>query len=60
MPAHELDIDAGQQPAIEQRAMLLALGQIDAVALAERIETARRARMPAPRQRQRIDHAVPS
>ena len=40
--------------------MLLALGQIDAVALAERIEAARRARMPPPRQRQRIDHAVPA
>ncbi len=40
--------------------MLLALGKIDAVALAERIEAARRARMPPPRQRQRVDHAVPA
>ena len=60
MAAHQLDIDGGEQPAIEQRAMLLALRQIDAVALAQRIEAARRAGMPPPRQRQRVDHAVPA
>ena len=60
MAAHQLHIDGGEQPAIEQRAVLLALGKIDAVALAERVEAARRARMPAPRQRQRIDDAVPA
>ncbi len=58
--ADELDIDRSQQPAIEQRAMLLAPGKIDAVALAQCIEAARRARMLAPRQRQRVDHAVPT
>ena len=60
MPAYELDIDAGEQAAIEQRTMLLALRQIDAVALAERIEAAGRAGMAATRERQRIDHAVPA
>jgi hypothetical protein len=57
--ANELGIDARQQPAIEQSAMLVALGEVDAVALAKRIEAARCAGVPAPGKRQRIDHAVP-
>jgi hypothetical protein len=60
MPTHQLDIDRCEQPAIEQRAVHLALGKVDAVALAERIEAAGRARMPPPGQRQRVHHAVPA
>ena len=44
---HKLGVDASEQPAIEQRAVLLALRQVDAVAAAERVEAAWRARMPA-------------
>ena len=60
MPADQLHIDGGEQPAVEQRAVLLALGKVDAVALAQRIEAARRARVAAPRQRQRVHHPVPA
>ena len=60
MAADQLHIDRRKQAAIEQRAVLVALGKIDAVALAQRIEAARRAGMPPPRQRQRIDHPVPA
>ena len=60
VPAYELGIDAREQAAIEQGAMLLALRQIDAVALAERIQAAGRAGVAATRERQRIDHAVPA
>src|SRR5262245_15966218 len=59
MAPHELDIDRRQQPAIEQGAVLLALGQIDAIALAQRIEAAWRAGVSSPRKRERIEHAVP-
>ena len=59
MAADQLDIDLREQPAIEQRAVLVALRQIDAVAVAERVEGVRRARMPPPGERQRIDDAVP-
>ena len=54
VPAYELGIDAREQAAIEQGTMLLALRQIDAVALAERIQAAGRAGVAATRERQRI------
>ena len=60
MAADQLHIDRREQAAIEERAVLLPLGEIDAIALAQRIEAARRARVLAPRQRQRIDHPVPA
>ena len=60
MAADQLHIDRSKQAAVEQRAVLAALGKIDAVALAQRIEAARRARVTAPRQRQRIHHPVPA
>ena len=60
MPADQLHIDRSKQAAVEQRAVLAALGKIDAVALAQRIEAARRAGVTAPRQRQRVHHPVPA
>ncbi len=54
----KLDVDAGEQQGIQQRAVLGALGQIDAVALAQRIQAVGAGRMTAPRQHQRIDDAV--
>ena len=55
--ADKLDINAGQQAAIDQRAMRLALGKVDAVALAQRIERAGRAGMAASRERKRVHHS---
>jgi hypothetical protein len=60
MAADELDIDGGEKPAIQQRAVLVALRQIDAVALAQGIETARGAGMPPSRKCERVDNAVPT
>ena len=60
MAADQLGIDGSKQFAVEQRAMLLAPREIDAISLAERIEAARRARMFPPRHRQRIDDTLKS
>ena len=58
MAAHELDIDR-RAAAIEERTVLLPFRQVDAITLAQGIEAARRARVPAPGERQRVDDAVP-
>ena len=53
--ADQLDIDLGQDFRVEQRAVLRALGIVDAIAGAERIEIVRRTRMLAPGQREGVD-----
>ena len=58
--AQQFDVDAGEQQGIQQRTMLGALREIDAVALAERIQTIWAGRVTAPRQHQRIDDAIGS
>ena len=60
MAANQLHINRREQAAIDERTVLLPLGEIDAIALAQGIEAAGRARVPAPRERQRIHHPVPA
>ena len=57
LPAPEqLGIDLGQDLGIDQRPVLDAARVVDAVALAERVERRRGSGMPAPREREGVDH----
>ncbi|KIU01436.1 hypothetical protein QU38_01640, partial [Staphylococcus aureus] len=57
-PAGELDIDLGQQRSVDQRAVQRALGEVDAVAGAERVKRMLGAGMLDAGDRQRVDHAA--
>src|SRR6202012_503476 len=56
--AEQFGIDFGEDLGIEERPMLGPAREIDAIALAKRIEAVRRTRMPAARQGQSIDDAL--
>ena len=56
--AQQLDVDVGEQQRVDQRAVLDALGVVDAVALAQGIEAVGAGRMAAPRQDQGVDDAI--
>ena len=56
LAARHREIHIGQDPRIEQRAVQLALGVVDAVTLAERIEIISLARMQLARKREGIEH----
>src|SRR5262249_56184395 len=53
-PAQQLEIDRGEELAVEQRAVLGARREVDLEAAAERVEAGRRAGEAAPGQAQRI------
>ena len=56
LPAGHGEIHVDENPGVEQRAVQFALGVVDAVALAERIETVALSGMQAARQRERVEH----
>ena len=57
-PAGQFAIDLDQNLGVEQRAVLHPLRPVDAIAVAQGVEAVGRAGMLAPRQRERVDHAL--
>ena len=55
-PPGQFDIDLGKQLRVEQRAVLDPVTAIDAEPYAQGVEAVLGARMPCPREGQRVDH----
>ena len=58
LPARHREIDVGEDPRVEQRAVQLAVRVVDLVALAQRVEAVALAGMHLARERERIEHAA--
>ena len=56
LPACHREIDVGQQLGVDQRAVNIALGRIDLIALAQRVQAVALPRVHLARHRQRVEH----